>query len=61
VLSVLPELNIRAQAHKTAFPCCLYGYEIRSLTLSEEHTFQLFEYTISENTSGPQKDEILLM
>jgi hypothetical protein len=29
--------------------------------LSEEHILQVFEYTLSENMSGPEADEILLM
>jgi hypothetical protein len=39
-------------------PVILYGYEIWSLTLREEHRLRVFENRLLRKITGPKRDEI---
>jgi hypothetical protein len=49
---------LRKQIHKTIIlPVVLYGCEIRSLTLREEHRLRVFENRVLRRIFGPTRDE----
>jgi hypothetical protein len=39
-------------------PVVLYGYEILSLTLREEHKLRMFENRVLRRIFGPKRDEV---
>jgi len=39
-------------------PVVLYGFEIWSLTLGEEHRLRVFENRVLRKIFGPKKDEV---
>jgi hypothetical protein len=39
-------------------PVVLYGYEIRSRTLKEEHRFWVFEYRLLRRMFGARREEV---
>jgi hypothetical protein len=41
-----------------AIPVVLYGYEIWSLTVREEHKVRVFENTVLRRIFGPKRDEV---
>jgi hypothetical protein len=42
----------------TILPVVLYGCEIWSLTLREEHRLRVFENRVLRRISGPRRDEV---
>jgi hypothetical protein len=50
--------NVKIRIHKTIIlPVVLYGYEIWSLTLREEHRLRLFEKRVLRKIFGPKRGE----
>jgi hypothetical protein len=51
--------NLKVKIHKTIIlPVVLYGSEIWSLTLREEHRLGVFENTALRRIFGPKRDEV---
>jgi hypothetical protein len=55
---LLPK-NVKIRIHKTTIlPVVLYGCEISSLTLKEEHRLRVFENRVLRRMFGPKRDEV---
>jgi hypothetical protein len=51
---------MKVKIYKTIIlPVVLYGCEIRSLTLMEEHRLRVFENRVLRRTFGPKRDELM--
>jgi hypothetical protein len=51
--------NIKVKMYKTIIlPVVLYGREIWSLTLREEHRLRVFENRVLRRIFGPKRDEV---
>jgi hypothetical protein len=56
--SRLPYKNVKIRIYKTIIlPVALYGCEIWSPTLSEEHGLRVFENRVLRRIFGPKRDE----
>jgi hypothetical protein len=52
--------NLKIKIYKTIIlPVVLYGCEIWSLTLREEHRLRVFENRVLRKISGPKRDEVI--
>jgi hypothetical protein len=51
--------NVKVKIYKTiVLPVVLYGCEIRSLTLKEEHILRVFQNRVLRRIFGPKRDEV---
>jgi hypothetical protein len=51
--------NVKIRIYRTiSLPVVLYGHEIWSLTLSEEHRLRVFENRVLRRIFGPKRDEV---
>jgi hypothetical protein len=51
--------NVKVKIYKTiTLPVVLYGCEIWSLTLREEHILRVFENRVLRRIFGPKRDEM---
>jgi hypothetical protein len=51
--------NIKSKIYRTIIlPVVLYGCEIWSLTLREEHRLRVFENRVLRRIFGPKRDEV---
>jgi hypothetical protein len=57
--SCLLSRNLKVKIYKTIIlPVVLYGCEIWSLTLREEHRLRVFENRVLRRMFGPKRDEV---
>jgi hypothetical protein len=57
--SYLLSKNIKIKIYKTIIlPAVLYGCDIWSLTLREEHRLRVFENRVLRRIFGPKRDEV---
>jgi hypothetical protein len=59
LFSLLLSKNVKNRTYKNCkFSCVLYGYEIWSLILSEEHRQRVFAKRVLRRIFGPMRDEV---
>jgi hypothetical protein len=56
--SAVKNLNITRIYKTTVLPVVLYGCEIWSVTLREEHRLRVFENRVLRRIFGPKRDEV---
>jgi len=57
--SSLLSKNLKIKIYRTIIlPVVLYGCEIWSLTLREEHRLRVFENRVLKSIFGPKRDEV---
>jgi hypothetical protein len=50
--------NVNIKIYKTIILPVPYGFEARSITLSEEHRVRVFENRVVRRIFGPKRDEV---